>query len=147
MKRAGVDASSDLWKAESVFYPAAIRDTTSTSSVTTDAQPEEEGTPSKNLQASVSASKAPKEGTLQDVMVISQHVDPETPTEVTEPKVGVQVSSTEEPTTLAQSPQAIPLAVVPQSTSAGPVQPSLEETVLPGIEADPAPTSQNVTDK
>ena len=74
-------------------------------------------------------------------------MDPETPTEVTEPKVGVQVSSTEEPATLAQSPQAIPLAVVPQSTSAGPVQPSLEETVIPGIEADPAPTSQEVTDK
>ena len=36
LKRAGVDTSSDLWKAESVFYPAAIRDTTSTSSAATD---------------------------------------------------------------------------------------------------------------
>ena len=142
-----MDASSDLWKAESVFYPAAIRETTSTSSVTTDAQPEEEVTPSENLQASGSSSKAPKEGKLQDVMVISQHADPGAPTEVTEPKVGVQVSSTEKPTTLAQPPQAIPLTVVPQSTSASPAQPSPEGTVIPGIEADPVPISQDVTDK
>ncbi|XP_030936111.1 eukaryotic translation initiation factor 5B-like [Quercus lobata] len=147
LKRAGVDASSDLWKAESVFYSAAIRDTTSTSSVTTDAQPEEEVTPSGNLQASGSTSKAPKEGILQDVVVISQHADPEIPTEITEPKVGVQVSSTEELAAPAQLPQAIPLAVVTQGTSVGPVQSSLEETVIPGIEADLNPTSKNATDK
>ena len=142
-----MDTSSDLWKAESVFYPAAIRDTTSTSSVTADAQPEEEVIPSGNLQASGSASKAPKEGTPQDAVVISQHANPEISTEVTEPTVGVQVSSTEEPATLAQLPQAIPLAVVTQSTSVGPAQSSLEETVIPGIEADPDPTSKNATDK
>ena len=69
LKRAGVDASSDLWKAESIFYPAAIRKTTSTSPAATDDQPEEEITPSENLQASGSSSKAPKEGGLQDVIV------------------------------------------------------------------------------
>ena len=31
LKRAGVDASSDLWKAESIFYPPAIRETASSS--------------------------------------------------------------------------------------------------------------------
>ena len=142
-----MDASSDLWKAESIFYPMAIREATSTSSVATDDQPEEEVTPSKDLQASGSSSKAPKEGELQDVIVISQHMDPEAPKEVTEPVVGIQVSSTEEPATLAQPPQAIPLTVVPQSTSADPVQPSPEGTILPGIEADPVPSSQNVTDE
>ena len=147
LKRAGVDASSDLWKAESVFYPAAIRDATSTSSVTTDAQPEEEVTPSGYLQASGSTNKAPKEGILQDVAVMSPHVDPEIPTEVTEPKVGVQASGTEELAALAQLPEAIPLAVTAQDTSAGPVQSSLEETAIPGIEADPDPTSKNATDQ
>ena len=34
LKRAGVEASSDLWKAESVFYPPAIRETASASSET-----------------------------------------------------------------------------------------------------------------
>ena len=79
--------------------------------------------------------------------MISQHTDPEALKEVTEPVVGIQVSSTEEPATLAQPPQAIPLAVVPQSTSAGPAQPSPEGTILQGIEADPVPSSQDVTDK
>ena len=32
LKRAGVNASSDLWKAENIFYPIAIREDTSTSS-------------------------------------------------------------------------------------------------------------------
>ena len=32
LKRAGVDASSDLWKAESIFYRPAIRETASASS-------------------------------------------------------------------------------------------------------------------
>ena len=142
-----MDASSDLWKAESIFYPAAIHEATSTSSATTCDQPEEEITPSEDLQASGSSSKAPKEGELQDVIVISQHTDPEAPKEVTEPVVGIQVSSTEEPAILAQPPQAIPFAVVPQSTSTGPVHPSPEGTILPGIEADPVPSSQDVTSK
>ena len=89
LKRAGVDTSSDLWKAESIFYPAAIRETTSTSSATTDDQLEEEVTPSEDIQASGSSTKAPKGGKLQDVIAISQHADPEAPTEVTEPVVGV----------------------------------------------------------
>ena len=29
LKQAGVEASSDLWKAEKVYYPSAIRETTS----------------------------------------------------------------------------------------------------------------------
>ena len=32
LKRVGVDASSDLWKAESIFYPPAIRETAPASS-------------------------------------------------------------------------------------------------------------------
>ena len=98
------------------------------------------------FRSSDSSGKALKEGELQDVLVISQHVDPEAPKEGAEPTVGIQVSSAEEPATLAQPPQAIPLTVVPQSTSADPVQPSPEGTILPGIEADPVSSSQDVTD-
>ena len=67
----------------------------------------------EDLQASGSSGKALKKGELQDVIVIPQHVDSEAPKEVAEPAVGIQVSSTEEPATLAQPPQAIPLVVVP----------------------------------
>ena len=49
LKRARVDASSDLWKAENIFCPTAIREATSTSSVATDDQPEEGVTPSEDL--------------------------------------------------------------------------------------------------
>ena len=125
-----MDASSDLWKAENIFYPTAIREATSTSSVAMDDQPEEGVIPSEDLQVSGSSGKALKEGELQDVIVISQHMDLEAPKEVTEPVVGIQVSSTEEPATLAQLSQAIPLAVVPQSTNADLVQPSSEGTIL-----------------
>ena len=64
LKRAGVDASSDLWKAENIFYPTAIREATSTSSVTMDDQPEEGVTPSEDLQVSGSFGKMLKEGEL-----------------------------------------------------------------------------------
>ena len=37
LKRAGVEASSDLWKAESIFYPPTIRETASASSEATSA--------------------------------------------------------------------------------------------------------------
>ena len=40
LKRAGVDASSDLWKAQSIFYPPAIRETASASSKAMNDQPE-----------------------------------------------------------------------------------------------------------
>ena len=41
LKRAGVKASSDLWKAENIFYPTAIREATSTSSMAVSDQHEE----------------------------------------------------------------------------------------------------------
>ena len=41
LKRVGVDASSDLWKAENIFYPTAIREATSSSSMAVSDQHEE----------------------------------------------------------------------------------------------------------
>ena len=77
---------------------------------------------------------------------ISQHTDHEASKEITELVVSTQVSSAEEPATLAQPLQVVPLVVVPKSTDTGPVQPSPEGTILQGIEADPVPSSQNVAD-
>ena len=77
---------------------------------------------------------------------IPQHTDPEAPKEVAEPVVGSQMSSAEEPATLAQPPQAIPIAVVPQSTNTDPVQPSPEWAILQGAKADSASPSQDVAD-
>ena len=41
LKRVGVDASSDLWKVENIFYPTAICEATSTSSKAVSDQHEE----------------------------------------------------------------------------------------------------------
>ena len=62
LKRAGVNASSDLWKAENIFYPTAIREATSSSSMAMSDQPEEGVTQSENLQVGDSPSKTLKEG-------------------------------------------------------------------------------------
>ena len=83
-----MNASSDLWKAENIFYPIAIREATSSSSVAMSNQPEEGVTQSETLQVGDSPGKTLKEGELPDVIEISQHTDPEVPKEVTEPVVG-----------------------------------------------------------
>ena len=139
-----MDASSDLWKAENIFYPTTIREATSANSVAIGDHPEEGVTQSKDLQVSGFPDKMLKEGELQDVIEISQHTDPEAPKEVTEPVVGTQVSSAEEPATLVQPPQAIPLVVVPKSTDTDPIQPSPEGATLQGAKADSASPSQDV---
>ncbi|XP_030973966.1 uncharacterized protein LOC115994078 [Quercus lobata] len=97
LKRAGVDASSDLWKAENIFYPTAIREATSTSSVAVSDQPEEGVTQSETVQVGASPSEMLKEGELQNVIDTSQRTDPEVPKEVAEPVVGTQTPNAEEP--------------------------------------------------
>ena len=144
MKRSGVDASSDLWKAENIFYPTAIREATSSSSVAMGDRLEEGVTQSEGLQVSGSPGKMLKEGEFQDVIKTSQHTDPEAPKEVAEPVVGSQMSSAEEPATLAQPPQAIPTSVVPQSADIDPVQPSLEGAILQDAKTDSASPSLDV---
>ena len=73
-------------------------------------------------------------------------MDPEVPEEVAELVVGTQMPNAEEPAIPAQPLQAVPLAVVPQSTDADPAQPSPKGTVLQGTEADPVPPSQDMAD-
>ena len=83
-----MDASSDLWKAENIFYPAAICEATSSRSVAMGDQPNEGVTQSEDLQVSGSPGKMLKEGEFQDVIEISQHTDPEASKKVIEPVVG-----------------------------------------------------------
>lgn len=96
LKRAGVNASSDLWKAENIFYPTAIREATSTSSAAVSDQHEEEVTQSETVQVGASPSEPLKEGELQDVIETCQRTDPEVPKEVAEPVVGTQMPNVEE---------------------------------------------------
>ena len=88
LKRAGVDASSDLWKAENIFYPAAIREAPSSSSTAEGEQPGEGVIQLEGLPIGSSPSKTLKEGELPGVLEVPQQTDPEAPTEVTEPVGG-----------------------------------------------------------
>ena len=117
LKRAGVDASSDLRKAENIFYPTAIREAASTNSEVVSDQHERGVTQSEAVQVGASPSEALKGGELQDVTKAPERMDPEVPKEVAEPVVGAQMPNAEEPAILAQPLQAIPLAVVPKSTN------------------------------
>ena len=146
LKRAGVVASFDLWKAENIFYPTTIHEATSTSSKAVSDQHEEGVTQSETVQVGASPDEPLKGGELQDVIEAPQRTDPEVPKEVAEPVVGTQMPNAEEPAILAQPLQAIPLAVVPKSTNTDPAQSSPEGTVLQGVETDPVPPSQDVAD-
>ena len=58
LKQAGVDASSNLWKAESVFYPPAIREDAAPSSEVRDA-PEEVEVASPSVALEITSPKVP----------------------------------------------------------------------------------------
>ena len=146
LKRAGVDASSDLWKAESIFYPPAIREAASASSETVSDQHEAGVTQSEAAQVGVPPGESLKGGELHDVIEAPESMDPEVPKEDAEPTVNAQIPDAEEPAILAQPLQVIPLAEVPKSTDTDPAQPSLEGTVLQGVEASPVLPSQDVVD-
>ena len=141
-----MNASSDLWKAENIFYPTAIREATSTSSVAVSDQPEEGVTQSETVQVGASPGETLKKGELLDVIETSRCADPEVPKVVAEPAVGTQMPNTEEPAILDQPLEAIPPAVVPKSTDTNPVQSSPEGNILQGIETDPVPPSEDVAD-
>ena len=141
-----MDASSDLWKVENIFYPTAIREATSASSIAVSDQHEEGVTQSESVQVGASPGELLKERELQGVIEASQRTDPEMPKEVAEPMAGTQMPNAEEPAIPAQPLQAIPLAMVPKSTNTDPAQSSPKGTVLQGIEADPVPPSPDVAD-
>ena len=146
LKRAGVDTSSDLWKAESIFYPTAIREAASASFEAVSDQHEGGVTQSEAAQVSVPSGESLKGRELHDVIEAPESMDPEVPKEDAEPTVSSQILDAEEPAILAQPLQAIPLTEVPKSTDTDPAQPSLEATILQGVEASPVLPSQNVAD-
>ena len=146
MKRAEVNASSDLWKAENIFYLAAIREATSPTSMAVGEQPGEGVIQPEGLQIGGSPSKMLKEGELQGVIEIPQHTDPEASREVTKPVGGTQLPGVEEPTISAEPPQATPVAVVTKSTDTDPAQPSPEGPIPQDAKADSASPSQDVAD-
>ena len=97
-----MDASSDLWKAESICYPPAIRETASASFEAMSDQHEAGVTQSEAAQVIVPPSKLIEGGEPHDATEAPGGMNPEMPKEGAEPTVNAQISGAEEPI-LAQS--------------------------------------------
>ena len=141
LKRAGVEASSDLWKVESVFYPPAIRETASANSEAMSAPQEAEAAQSEPAQIIVTPDESTEGGEPHDATKAPGALNPKMPKEGADPTVTAQISGAEEPAIFVQPLQAIPLTDVPQGTEADPAKPSEEGDVSQGSKANPAQPS------
>ena len=141
-----MDASSDLWKAESIFYPPAICEAASACSEAVSDQHKAGVIQSEAAQISVPPGESLEGEEPHDVIEAPGGVNPEMPKEVVELVVGAQIPVAKEPAILAQPLQAIPLAEGPKSTDTDPAQPPPKGTVLQGVETSPVLPSQDVAD-
>ena len=130
-----MEASSDLWKAESVFYLPAIRETASTSSETISLPQEAEVAQSEVAQIIVTSGKSTEGGEPHDATKAPGGLNPEMPKEAVESTVNAQISGAEEPAIFVQLLQAIPLTDVPKSIETDLAQPFQEGDVSQGPEA------------
>ena len=126
LKRAGVDASSDLWKAEFVFYPPAIREDATPSSEVQDA-PEGVEVASPSAAHETISPQVPAEGSgPSGTAEADESQDPAGPKEAAGPLNGGPFPHTEGPVIAAESLQLVPLAEGSKDPEASPAQPSLE---------------------
>ena len=128
LKQARVEASSDLWKAEKVYYPLAIRET----------NPETMRAPEETEAAlTVSTTNEPAERSeLPKVIDASGSFNLKAPQEATRSIVGALSSHAEEPPLLVQPLQFISPADVTQSPKANPTQLPKERDASQGPKAN-----------
>ena len=129
LKQAGVDASSDLWRAENIFYPPAILETASASSEAMSDQLEAGVIQPEAAQIIVPPSELIVGGEPYDVTEAPGGMNLEMPKEGAKPTVSAQIHDAEEPAILVQPLQAIPLIEVPKTIETEPTQPSQEGDV------------------
>ena len=144
LKRAGVEASSNLWKAESIFYPPAIRETASASSEAASVPKEAEVAQSEAAQPIVIPDKLTEGGETYKAIETPGGLNPEIPQEVAQSTVSAYISGAEEPALFVQPLQAIPLTDVSKGIEPNPAQPSQEGDVSQGSETNPAQPAQEV---
>ena len=144
LKRARVEVLSDLWKVESVFYPPAIRETTSASSEAMSIPQEAEAAQSEAAQHIVIPGESTERGEPYEATEAPGGLNPEMPQEAATSTVSAQISGVEEPAIFVQPLQAIPLADVSKGAEINSAQPSQEGDVSQGPEANPAQSSQDV---
>ena len=91
-----MEVSSNLWKAESIFYPLAIRETTSVSSEAVSVPKEAEAAQSEAAQISVIPSESTEGGEPHDAIEAPGGLNPGMPKEGVKPTVNAQISGAEE---------------------------------------------------
>ena len=79
LKQAGVEASSDLWKVENVYYPPAIRETAPSSSEAKDAPKEAEAARPEAALAIIAPDEPARESELSGVIETNEGLNPEAP--------------------------------------------------------------------
>ena len=130
LKQAGVDTSSDLWKADHVFYPPAIREDTTPSSEVKDALEEVEAASPGATLAITSPEVPAKENGPSGAAGTDEGQDPDAPKETVGFVGDASVSHVEGPVIVVKPLQSIPLGEGSKDPEISPVQLSRE-----GVEA------------
>ena len=126
LKQDGVDASSNLWKAECVFYPLAIREDAAPSSEVQDAPKEVEVT-SPSVALETTSPKVPaKESGPSGEAGTNEGQNPDTPKETAGSIGDDPISHIEGPVIVVKPLQSVPLSKGSKDLEISPAQPSQE---------------------
>ena len=109
LKQAGVEASSDLWKVENVYYPPAIREAAPSSSEVRDALEEAEATGPGVVLAIIVPKEPTRESEPSGAAETSESLNPNAPQKTAESTGSARAPHAGEPTLLVEPLQAIPL--------------------------------------
>ena len=124
LKQARVEVSSDLWKAEHVYYPPAIKEGAPSSSEARDALEEVEAAGLKAALAVTSSEEPTKESEPSDAAKTNEGQNPDAPQETVGSIGDAPVSHAVGPVLLVEPLQAVPLSEGPKDIKTPPVQPS-----------------------
>ena len=122
LKQAGVEASSDLWKAERVYYPPAIREDAFSSSEAKDAPGQIEAAGPDAALAITSSKEPTKESGPSGAVETDEGQNPDAPYETIGSIGDAPVSLTEGPVLLVEPLQSVPLGKGFKDLKTSPIQ-------------------------
>ena len=108
LKQVGVEASSDLWKVEHVYYPPAIKEDAPSSFEAKDAPEEVEAAGTGVVLAITSPEEPAKESEPSGVAGANEDQNPDAPQKTAEPTGDTLICPAEGPVLLVEPLQAVP---------------------------------------
>ena len=108
LKQAGVEASSDLWKLDNVYYPPAIRETALSSFEAKDALEEAESVGPEAALTITAPDEPARENELSGVVETNEGLNPEAPQKTVESATDAQALHAEESALLVEPLQTVP---------------------------------------